>query len=98
MSVSDLGGADGMAFRYERPHTTRFWMKDTPLSLSIAFFDPDGAFMDSFDMEPCLTDSCRRYPTPRDFVIAVETHQGALASIGMVPGSTLELLDFACSP
>ena len=96
MSVTDLGGAEGMAFRYERPNTTRFWMKDTLLPLSIAFFGPDGDFIESFDMEPCLTPTCQRYPTPPDFLVAVETHQGELASIGMLEGSTLELLDLPC--
>jgi uncharacterized membrane protein (UPF0127 family) len=96
MSVTDLGPADGMAFRYPRPLATRFWMKDTLLPLSIAFFGPTGALIDSFDMEPCVTDECVRYPTPPDFVIAVETYQGGLPQIGVLPGSTLELLDLPC--
>jgi uncharacterized membrane protein (UPF0127 family) len=96
MSVTDLGPADGMAFRYPAPHTGRFWMKDTILPLSIAFFGPDGAFLDAFDMEPCTADPCRRYPTPGDFLVAVEVVQGRLDAVGMVPGSTLELLDLPC--
>jgi len=96
MSVTDLGPADGMAFVYPQPHVTRFWMKDTVLPLSIAFYDPAGKFMESFDMEPCLTDSCPTYPTPIGFLIAVEAYQGALAPVGMVEGSTLEVLDRPC--
>lgn len=96
MFVTDLGEADGMAFVYPRPHITQFWMKDTLLPLSIAFFGPDGRLMESFDMDPCLTDTCQRYPTPADFLVAVETYQGGLASIGMTDGSTLELLDVPC--
>jgi hypothetical protein len=96
MGVTDLGPADGMAFRYSEPHATNFHMRDTLLPLSIAFYGPDGSFMDSFDMEPCVTSACQRYPTPPDFLIAIETYQGELASIGMVAGSTLELLDLRC--
>jgi len=99
MGVTDLGPADGMAFVYPEPHTTRFWMKDTLLPLSIVFYGSNGEFLDSFDMEPCVarnSEDCARYPTATDFVIAVETHQGGLPGIGMLAGSTLELFDLAC--
>lgn len=96
MGVTDLGPAGGMAFRYPAPHSTRFWMKNTVLALSIAFYDPSGDFMDSFDMEPCVTNDCIRYPTPSDFLVAVESYQGALGELGMLAGSTLELLDVPC--
>jgi len=96
MFVTDLGPADGMAFQYPRPHTGNFWMKNTPMPLSIAFFDPAGGFIDSFDMEPCATDACPSYATPRAFSVAVEVPQGELAGFGMVAGSRLELLDVPC--
>jgi uncharacterized membrane protein (UPF0127 family) len=96
MGVTDLGPADGMAFRYSEPHATNFYMQDTLLPLSIAFYGAEGSFMESFDMEPCVTRACQRYPTPPDFLIAIETYQGELASIGMTAGSTLELLDLPC--
>lgn len=96
MFVTDLGVADGMAFRYPTPHTGRFWMKDTLLPLSIAFFDPDGEFVEAFDMEPCASEPCPRYRTPTDFLVAVEVVRGGLDGVGMVDGSTLELLDRPC--
>jgi uncharacterized membrane protein (UPF0127 family) len=96
MFATDLGPTDGMAFRYPNPHTGRFWMKNTVLPLSIAFFAPDGSFMGEFDMEPCTTDSCPRYATPRDFLVAVEVAQGDLDAAGLVTGSRLELLDIPC--
>lgn len=98
MFVTDLGDADGMAFRYPDPHTGWFWMKNTLLPLSIAFFAPDGSFLDSFDMEPCTGDPCPRYSTPERFLTAVETNQGGLADLEMVPGSILEVLDSPCEP
>ena len=101
MFVTDFGPADGMAFVYAGPTTTRFWMKDTPLPLSIAFFGSDGQFLDSFDMDPCVSDDsaeCVRYPTPVGFVVAIETRQGGLAELDMIEGSTLELLDLPCQP
>ncbi|MFW2335059.1 DUF192 domain-containing protein [Ilumatobacter sp.] len=97
MFVTDVGPADGMAFRYQDPHTGTFWMKNTVLPLSIAFFDPDGSFLEAFDMEPCTTDSCQKYATPRSFLVAVEVPQGDLDDVGLVAGSNLELLDIPCS-
>ena len=96
MFVTGLGPADGMAFRYPSPHTGTFWMENTVLPLSIAFYAPDGSFVESFDMQPCTTDPCPRYPTPRDFLVAVEVPQGELAEVGLVEGSRLELLDLPC--
>lgn len=96
MHVTHLGDADAMAFRYDAPTTASFWMKDTVLPLSIAFFDADGAFLDVFDMEPCESDPCPSYPTPADFVVAVEFEQGAAADFGVGLGSVFTLDDLPC--
>ena len=42
MGVTDLGEADGMVFRYPSPTSTGFWMKDTLLPLSVAFYSAGG--------------------------------------------------------
>jgi len=96
MFVTDLGRADGMAFRYPQPDTRTFFMLNTVLPLSIAFFAPDGAFIESFDMEPCTTEPCPNYSTPPDILVAVEVPRGDLEDLGLVAGSTLELLDLPC--
>ncbi len=96
MNVTDLGNADGMAFVYPLPRTGNFWMKDTLLPLSIAFFGAGGDHLGEFDMDPCTADPCPRYRTARDFVIAVETHQGELPELGIGPGSSIELTDLPC--
>ena len=62
MQVTDLGGLDGMAFRYDSPHTTSFTMRNTVMPLSIAFFGADGAYLDGFDMEPCVAEPCPLVP------------------------------------
>jgi uncharacterized membrane protein (UPF0127 family) len=96
MFVTDLGVADAMAFRYPDVHTGTFWMKNTVMPLSIAFYAPDGGFLDSFDMSPCTSDPCPNYPTPTDFLIAIEVPQGDLDAIGLTAGSTFEFLDLPC--
>jgi uncharacterized membrane protein (UPF0127 family) len=97
MGVTDLGGLDGMAFRYDSPHTTSFTMRNTVMPLSIVFFDADGAHLDEFDMEPCVAEPCPSHPTPTDFVVAIEVPRGGLAGLGIGPGSVLELFAEGCS-
>lgn len=96
MFVTDLGNADGMAFVYPAPRTGTFWMKNTVMPLSIAFFGLGGGYLGEFDMEPCTVDPCPRYRTAADFVVAVETNRGELAEVGIGPASSLELTDIAC--
>ena len=96
MGVTDLGAADGMAFVYPEPHSGSFWMKNTLLPLSIAFFDPEGSFLEAFDMEPCTADPCVQYPTPRGFVVAVEVTAGGLGPLGIGPGSVLRTSELPC--
>lgn len=96
MYVTDLGGPDGMVFRYDSPTTGAFWMKNTVMPLSIAFYDRSGAFLDAFDMVPCTADPCATYQTPPDFVDAIEVPQGMLDRLGLVPGSVLAISDLPC--
>ena len=97
MQVTDLGDGDGMIFRYEIATSTSFWMKSTPMPLSIAFFDGNGMFIEAFDMEPCADDPCPRYPTPPEFVDAIEFPQGTLVEFGVGAGSVLEVTELRCA-
>jgi uncharacterized protein len=96
MGITDLGGKDGMAFVYAEPTTTAFTMQNTPLPLSIVFFDAGGEFLDAFDMEPCTAEPCDVHPTPEGFSVAVEVEQGGLAALGIGPGARLELGETGC--
>lgn len=96
MFVTDLGAADGMAFAYPTLHSGTFWMKNTVLPLSIAFFGAEGTYLSAFDMEPCTEDPCELYRTPADFSVAIETPRGGLAELGIGPGSVLDLTDLPC--
>ena len=57
-------------------------MKNTVMPLSIAFFDQGGTYLDAFDMAPCTADPCPVYPTPANFVNAIEVPQGMLDELG----------------
>ena len=101
MGVTDLGGADGMAFVYDAPTQGNFWMRDTPTPLSIAFFAADGSFVSATDMVPCLEGpdaDCPRYAAAAPYTTAVEVFAGDLAALGIAAGSRLDLLGTPCDP
>ena len=91
MNRTDLAGFDGMLFVFASPVTYGFWMKDTPLPLSIAFFDASGRFVSSTDMAPCIGrgDSCPSYAAAGAYKFALEVAQGGLGALGIGPGSVL---------
>jgi uncharacterized membrane protein (UPF0127 family) len=98
MDQDDLGGYEAMVFRFESPSTARFTMRDTRIPLSIAFFDEDGAFVSSRDMDPCPpgTVDCPAYAAEGPFLSALEVAQGDLPELGIGPGSHLSFPDQPC--
>ena len=94
----DLRGYEAMIFRFDEPSTARFTMQDTRIPLSIAFFDADGAFVSSRDMDPCPpgSDTCPTYGAEAPFVHALEVEQGGLDALGIGPGSRLSFPDEPC--
>jgi uncharacterized membrane protein (UPF0127 family) len=88
----DLAGYDGMIFRFARDTNGSFYMQDTPLPLSIAWFDAAGRFVSATDMEPCLgTTDCPLYSATGPYRYALEVPQGDLEKLEIGPGSRLEL-------
>ncbi len=91
MNRKDLAGYDGMLFRFSRDQTGTFYMLNTPLPLSIAWFDADGRFVSATDMEPCLDRTeCPLYAAKGPYRYALEVPQGDLPKLGIGPGSRLE--------
>lgn len=100
MNVTSLGGADGMLFRFNGEQTSSFWMKDTLLPLSIAFYAGDGVYVSATDMEPCAADvaACPAYSAESPYADALEVPQGRLSTLGIGPESRLTVTGTACSP
>lgn len=95
MGVTDLGDAVGMAFVFDVPISSAFYMFQTVTPLSIAWFDSAGEFGSSTDMDPCLDElaaNCPRYPPTAEFQLAIEVFQGDLAGLGIAPGSRAEVV------
>lgn len=94
MRQHHLSGYDGMLFRFPTDTSTSFYMKDTPLPLSIAWYDAEGRFVSSADMDPCLNaPECPTYSAKGPYRFALEVERGDLLNLGARPGSRLELGD-----
>ena len=73
MNRASLPENHGMLFVFDSPTATCFWMKNTPLPLSIAFIDSRGAIVNIADMQPNTLDShCPKAP----MLYALEMQQG----------------------
>jgi uncharacterized membrane protein (UPF0127 family) len=81
-----LGPNEGMLFVFEDAAIHCFWMKDTPLPLSIAFVDTEGAVVNVADMAPRSEDShCPQKPIR----YALEMEQGWFVQKGVRPGDRI---------
>ena len=96
MEVTDLGDAAGMAFRFDEPGISKFFMLNTPTPLSIAWFEPSGGFVTATDMEPCIEvpdGGCPLYSPGAQIDLAIEVFDGGLEPLGLGPGSRVELIE-----
>ena len=88
----DLAGYAGMLFEWSSPTTDEFYMKNTLIPLSIAWFDQSGRFVSAADMPPCpAVTACPLYPAAAPYTIALEVPQGGLRQLGIGPGTSLAL-------
>jgi uncharacterized membrane protein (UPF0127 family) len=82
----DMPQDEGMLFMCDEREVQNFWMKDTPLPLSIAFLEEDGTILRIADLEPHdLEPESSGHPVR--FVL--EVNQGWFADRGIVPGTRL---------
>jgi len=92
MHRHDLAGYAGMIFKFAQPSTEQFYMKDTLIPLSIAWFDVSGLFVSATDMVPCPTaNGCPLYPAAAPYTVAIEVPAGGLTQLGIGAGSTISV-------
>ncbi len=91
MGQRSLAPDAGMVFTYTNPTVTPFWMKDTTIPLSIAFWNERGEIVDMLDMEPCTSEPCPLYSANTSFVGALEVNQGFFDRHEVAVGDTVEL-------
>jgi len=68
-----------------------FWMKNTLIPLSVAFYDSKGRIRRILDMAPCSQDPCRSYDPGVAFHGALEVNRGAFGRWGVRVGDTIRL-------
>jgi uncharacterized membrane protein (UPF0127 family) len=91
MGRESLDPYDGMAFTWPDPVRTSFWMKDTLIPLSIAFWDKHWRIVAMFDMDPCTSDPCPTYDPGIEILGAVEVAQGELERRAIALGDDVEI-------
>jgi uncharacterized membrane protein (UPF0127 family) len=90
MGVTDLEGYAGMVFVFDADTEAAFWMRNTPMPLTVVFARADGSVVSTADMEPCLgDDDCPTYPPEAPYRFALEVPQGTLDDLGVVSTSLL---------
>jgi len=92
MQVTDptLGGYDGMLFRFAQDTSAEFYMRNTPMPLSIAFIGADGSVGSTTDMAPCADEAgCPLYDAAGPYRTAIEVPQGNLPKLGIEQGVTV---------
>jgi uncharacterized protein len=77
MGRTELDADAGMVFVFPEDVRGAFWMKNTLIPLSIAFYDEGGRILRILDMEPCRQDPCPFYDPEVAYRGALEVNQGA---------------------
>ena len=86
-----LAPGSGMAFLWTGDIRGRFWMKDTSIPLSIAFWSKGGRILRILDLAPCRRDPCKVYDPKVAFRGALEVNRGAFARWGVRPGARVTI-------
>ncbi len=86
MFCDTLGENQGMLFVFSEEKQLSFWMKNTPIPLSIAFIDKNGTIVDIKDMQPLDTTV---YHSKRKAMYALEVNQGWFRERGIHVGDTV---------
>jgi hypothetical protein len=91
MGRAELASDEGMVFVFDQQTSARFWMKDTLIPLSIAFWDGRNRVVAILDMPACRADPCPTYGPDQPYVGAVEANLGYFADHGIEVGDHVEL-------
>ena len=93
MGRTSLTDEEGMIFVFPKPRSVVFWMKDTPVPLSIAYISTSGRILETHDMKPFDETSI---PSASPAVVyALEVAQGWFLKHGVLPGDTISGLPSA---
>ncbi|MDP9224480.1 MAG: DUF192 domain-containing protein [Actinomycetota bacterium] len=91
MGRTSLGEREGMAFLFFQKTRRGFWMKNTPIPLSVAFFDENGRILRLLNMKPCGQEPCHLYKPGLEYLGALEVTEGAFERAGVDVGDIVHL-------
>ncbi len=80
-----------MVFMFFEESSGGFWMKNTLIPLSIAFFDEQGTILRILDMDPCERDPCPTYDPDTSYWGALEVNRGAFEDWGISEGDRITI-------
>ena len=86
MDRKDIPDGTGMVFAYKNDRNLRFWMKNTPHPLSIAFVDANGVIREIYGMAPFSLETIASEHAVR---YAIEFPSPWFASTGIAVGDSL---------
>ena len=86
-----LAADKGMAFLFPSDTASSFYMQNTLVPLSIAFFDQSGVILKILDMEPCDDGPCPLYNPDVTYRNALEVNQGAFTTWGVSEGDIITI-------
>jgi uncharacterized membrane protein (UPF0127 family) len=88
MFTESLPADEGMLFVFEREQILSFWMKNTPLPLSVAFIDRKGRIVEIRRMEPLDEDTL--HTSRRPAMYALEMNAGWFQEHQVKVGDSVE--------
>jgi len=90
MTRRDLAGYAAMAFRWPEDVDVLFYNRNVPMALTVAWFNREGRWIGSRDLEPCPDiEGCPTIAAPAPFRFVVEVEKGGLSRLGLGPGSQI---------
>jgi len=95
MERRDLAEDEGMLFVFAQPDQMSFWMRNTPLSLDIGYFDSAGVLREVYALHPFDERAVRSRSTRLQF--ALEVNRGWFKAHGLAPGAQLDLAALAAA-
>ena len=80
-----------MAFLFGHPVRSGFWMKDTLIPLSVAFWGPRRRIVAIMDMSLCHSGGCPSYKPGVSYIGALEANRGFFLEHGVEVGDRVEI-------
>ena len=84
-----LAANAGMVFLFESNVQSGFWMKNTRIPLSLAYFSEKGRILRIMHMQPCRADPCPTYNPNVAYRGALEVNLGAFKRWGVHRGDVI---------